>query len=112
MEKATFGAGCFWGVEAAFAAIAGVTATAVGARLGRLADAGQVVCVTHLAQIAIWAQRHYVLEKHESKSATTIAVVELTSVAQREIELARMLSGQTHEVALRHARTLLASVKR
>ncbi|HVS45826.1 MAG TPA: DNA repair protein RecN [Verrucomicrobiae bacterium] len=92
--------------------VGGVTATAVGLRLGRLADRGQVVCVTHLAQIAIWAQRHYVLEKRESKSTTTIAVVELTTVAQREIELARMLSGQTHEVALKHARTLLASVKR
>jgi peptide-methionine (S)-S-oxide reductase len=36
MEKATFGAGCFWGVEAAFAAISGVTATAVGYEGGKL----------------------------------------------------------------------------
>jgi DNA repair protein RecN (Recombination protein N) len=92
--------------------VGGATATAVGARLGRLADAGQVICVTHLAQIAIWAQRHYVLEKRESKGATTIAVIELTTVAQREAELARMLSGEKHDVALKHARTLLASAKR
>jgi DNA repair protein RecN (Recombination protein N) len=92
--------------------VGGTTATAVGSRLGRLADRGQIVCVTHLAQIAIWAQRHYVLEKREARGSTSIAVVELRSVAQREVELARMLSGQTHDVALKHARTLLASAKR
>lgn len=92
--------------------VGGTTATAVGARLGRLADAGQVICVTHLAQIAIWAQKHYVLEKDESKGATTIAVVDLATVAGREAELARMLSGQTHDIALKHARTLLASARR
>ncbi|HEY5257473.1 MAG TPA: DNA repair protein RecN [Candidatus Baltobacteraceae bacterium] len=92
--------------------VGGTTATAVGARLGRLADEGQVVCVTHLAQIAIWAQRHYVLEKSESRSATTITVRELTTIPEREAELARMLSGETHDVALKHARSLLASARR
>lgn len=92
--------------------VGGTTATAVGARLGRLADRGQIVCVTHLAQIAIWARRHYVLEKRETNASTTIAVVELTTVAAREAELARMLSGETHAVALKHARTMLAAAKR
>jgi DNA repair protein RecN (Recombination protein N) len=89
------------------AGIGGATATAVGARIGRLARDGQVVCVTHLAQLATWADRHYVLEKSETKSETTISVREIAAAAQREEELARMLSGETHDAALKHARALL-----
>ncbi len=93
------------------AGIGGATATAVGAHLGRLAKATQVVCVTHLAQLATWADRHYLLEKSEAKNATTITVREIVKRDDREAELARMLSGETHDVALKHARTLLASAK-
>jgi len=88
------------------AGIGGATATAVGARIGRLASADQVVCVTHLAQLATWADRHYVLDKSEEAAGTTISVREVAGAA-REAELARMLSGETHEIALRHARELL-----
>ena len=91
--------------------IGGATATAVGIRLGRLAREGQVACVTHLAQIASWADRHYVLGKHEAKGVTTISVRELTKPAEREAELARMLSGETHNIALQHARKLLAAAR-
>src|SRR5579863_218466 len=89
------------------AGIGGATATAVGARIGELARQGQVVCVTHLAQIATWADRHYVLDKVERAGETTIAVRELDDRKAREAEIARMLSGETHEAALRHARALL-----
>ncbi len=89
------------------AGVGGVTATAVGTRIGRLAKAEQVICVTHLAQLATWAERHYVLEKRESKGATTIDVREVTGDDARAAELARMLSGESHDVALAHARTLL-----
>jgi DNA repair protein RecN (Recombination protein N) len=89
------------------AGIGGATATAVGARIGELARRGQVVCVTHLAQIATWADRHYVLDKIERGGETTIAVRELDGRKAREGEIARMLSGETHDVALRHARALL-----
>ena len=90
------------------AGVGGTTGTAVGARLGRLARDGQIICVTHLAQLATWADRHYVLEKHERAGVTTIAVREITGAAARENELARMLSGETHDAALKHARELLA----
>jgi DNA repair protein RecN (Recombination protein N) len=90
------------------AGIGGATATAVGERLGRLAHAAQTVCVTHLAQIAGWADRHYVLEKSETKGATVISIREIATQAERENELARMLSGETHDVAIEHARVLLA----
>ncbi|HEX5274213.1 MAG TPA: DNA repair protein RecN [Candidatus Rubrimentiphilum sp.] len=87
--------------------IGGATATAVGVRLGRLAREAQVMCVTHLAQIAAWADEHYVLEKTESRSATTISVRRVDKDADRTGEIARMLSGETHDAALKHARTLL-----
>jgi DNA repair protein RecN (Recombination protein N) len=89
------------------AGIGGATASAVGARIGQLARAGQVVCVTHLAQIATWADRHYVLGKNEAKNETTIFVREITGREEREAEIARMLSGESHDAALRHARALL-----
>jgi DNA repair protein RecN (Recombination protein N) len=90
------------------AGIGGATATAVGARIGDLKRRGQVVCVTHLAQLATWADRHYVLDKIETKKETTIAVRALSGAKQREAEIARMLSGESHDVALRHARSLLS----
>ncbi len=93
------------------AGIGGATATAVGARLGRLAEDGQVMCVTHLAQLATWANRHYTLEKHEKRGTTTISVREVIGDDARAAELARMLSGEPHAVALEHARTLLKAAK-
>ena len=94
------------------AGIGGATASAVGARLGRLARDGQIVCVTHLAQLATWADRHYVLEKRETKETTTISVREISGDEKRAEELARMLSGEAHDAALEHARTLLRSAIR
>lgn len=93
------------------AGIGGATATAVGVRLGRLARDGQVACVTHLAQLATWAQRHYVLEKTEARGQTTIRIRELAGDEERAAELARMLSGESHDAALEHARTLLRAAK-
>lgn len=86
--------------------IGGVTATAVGVRIGRLARSGQVVCVTHLAQLAAWADAHYLLEKHEDGENTIIAVRKVAADA-RTAELARMLSGESHAIALKHAAALL-----
>ncbi len=82
---------------------------AVGARIGEFARREQVVCVTHLAQLATWADRHYVLDKVGRAGVTTIGVRELRGAKEREAEIARMLSGETHDAALRHARTLLQS---
>jgi DNA repair protein RecN (Recombination protein N) len=93
------------------AGIGGATATAVGARLGRLAQDGQVMCVTHLAQLATWANRHYSLEKNEKRGTTTIFVREVAGDDARAAELARMLSGEPHAAALEHARTLLKAAK-
>lgn len=93
------------------AGIGGATASSVGLRLGRLSARSQVICVTHLAQIASWADRHYVLEKRDVKGATVIEVREVDASRERTAEIARMLSGEAHDAALRHAKTLLAQTR-
>jgi DNA repair protein RecN (Recombination protein N) len=93
------------------AGIGGATATAVGVRLGSLAERGQVLCVTHLAQIASWADRHYALRKRESGAST---IVELVALDERKAvleEVARMLSGSAAGVALEHAEALVRDVR-
>jgi DNA repair protein RecN (Recombination protein N) len=93
------------------AGIGGKTANAVGLRLGALSRTTQVVCVTHLAQIASWADDHYALRKHEARGKTTIELVELNGQPAILDELARMLSGSSAAVALEHARSLLHDVR-
>jgi DNA repair protein RecN (Recombination protein N) len=93
------------------AGIGGATAVAVGARLQRLATVTQVVCVTHLAQIASWAGTHYVLRKYGDDDETTIEVVALHAEDDRLAEIARMLSGDTKRISLEHAATLVASTR-
>lgn len=93
------------------AGIGGATAIAVGTRLARLGAVTQVACVSHLAQIASWAERHYVLDKFEKRGTTTIVVREASTNDERAAELARMLSGQSTGVALTHALELLEAAR-
>lgn len=89
------------------AGIGGGAGETVGRRLKQLAGAHQVLCVTHLAQIAGFADYHFVVEKREVKGRTVAAVDEISGEA-RTREIGRMLSGQrlTPE-ALRHAEQLI-----
>ncbi|MBK7930244.1 MAG: DNA repair protein RecN [Bryobacterales bacterium] len=89
------------------AGIGGATAESVGRRLKRLSSTDQLLCVTHLAQIASFADQHYVVEKREVKGRTMAELEQVTGEA-RTREIARMLSGQrmTPE-ALKHAEQLV-----
>jgi DNA repair protein RecN (Recombination protein N) len=93
------------------AGIGGATAAAVGARLARLAEGTQVVCVTHLAQIASYGDTHVALRKHVRAKVTAIDAIALTGEPRR-VEVARMLSGDELGVALEHAAELLAARRR
>lgn len=90
------------------AGIGGGVAEGVGRRLKKLSASSQVLCVTHLAQIACFADHHYLVEKREQKGRTVAAIEELDDAA-RTREIGRMLSGQkvTAE-ALKHAERLIA----
>jgi DNA repair protein RecN (Recombination protein N) len=92
------------------AGVGGATAVAVALRLGALARTAQLICVTHLAQIAGWGDRHYALRKFGDDEGTTIDIVALETAAAVEDEVARMLSGSTADVARRHAATLLGDI--
>ena len=87
--------------------VGGAAAEMIGRRLKRIARSSQVLCVTHLAQIASFADHHYVVEKKQSGGRTSASVEELAA-DQRVREIGRMLSGQhLSEEALRHAARLV-----
>ena len=89
------------------AGVGGSAAEGVGRRLKRLAESSQVLCVTHLPQIASFADHHYRVEKQEA-GGRTVAVIEELDAAARTREVGRMLSGQklTPE-ALKNAEQLI-----
>ena len=90
------------------AGIGGVTAKAVGARLQTLSAGRQVLCITHLPQVAASAQRHFRLEKLIGKDEVS-TVVERIEGVELEAEMVRMLGGVPgDDAALAHARELLA----
>ena len=89
--------------------IGGRAAEAVGQKLKSLSRGQQVLCVTHLPQIASFADQHLVVEKHESAGRTRMQVRVLDDAA-RTHEVARMLSGATvTETSLQHAAQMIAS---
>ena len=87
--------------------IGGRAADAVGKKLKALSRSKQVLCVTHLPQIASFADRHYLIEKHESAGRTKTTVRSLTT-DERRSEIARMLSGaKVTDASLQNADQLL-----
>jgi DNA repair protein RecN (Recombination protein N) len=93
------------------AGIGGATADAVGRALAAVARGRQVVCITHLPQIAVFAERHQVVDKEVARGRTHSRVQPVDG-EERVRELARLLSGQTTQVALEHARELLDRARR
>ena len=88
--------------------LGGRTAHRVGEKLSELSQHFQVVCVTHLPQIASRAQHHLFIEKWTEGERTRVAVTPLTGEARVQ-EIARMLAGEPTETALQHARELLGA---
>jgi len=87
--------------------IGGRAAEAVGKKLKSLARANQVLCITHLPQIASFADHHYLIEKREAAGRTK-TFVRLLSSEERTEEIARMLSGaKLTETSRQHAEQLL-----
>lgn len=94
------------------AGVGGKAAVEVGARLAQLARTAQVLVVTHLPQVAAYADQHVVVEKSDDGSITTSGLTVLDD-ASRVRELSRMLAGvEESESALAHAEELIATARR
>ena len=91
------------------AGIGGEAATAVGEKISRLGKTLQVLCVTHLPQVAAFADHHYLVAKEETHGRTATKLNLLNSEA-RITEMARMLGGlHVGEKTLIHAHELIES---
>jgi DNA repair protein RecN (Recombination protein N) len=85
--------------------VGGETAHAIGEKMKQIAAERQVLCITHLPQVAAPADAHYVVDK-QIKNGRTISTIQLLGKKERVTELARMLGGQS-DAARKHAEALL-----
>ncbi len=85
--------------------VGGETANAVGEKMHQIAQKRQVLCITHLPQVAATASTHYVATKQVKGGRTTSEITRLDAKS-RVTELARMFGGQT-DAARKHAEALL-----
>jgi DNA repair protein RecN (Recombination protein N) len=89
--------------------VGGETANAVGEKMQQIAQKRQVLCITHLPQVAAPASAHYLATK-QTKAGRTTSEISLLSPKERVTELTRMLGGQT-EAARKHAEALLEGAR-
>jgi DNA repair protein RecN (Recombination protein N) len=85
--------------------VGGETANAVGEKMQQIAQKRQVLCITHLPQVAAPASAHFMASK-QTKAGRTTSEITLLSAKDRVTELTRMLGGQT-DAARKHAEALL-----
>ncbi len=86
--------------------ISGRVAMAVGRKMRAIAENRQVLCITHLPQIAVGGQTHFLIEKSEREGRTVTQLTPLSGQA-RVAEIARLSGGTQSESALAHAREML-----
>ena len=105
----TWGDGLFLVFDEVDVGIGGATADVVGNLLRQLGDKGQVICVTHLAQVASKGHQHLQVSKTASKTSAESTLVTLDGDAKVE-EIARMLGGaKVTEQSRAHAREILST---
>lgn len=90
--------------------IGGKTADRIGEFISDISKNHQILCITHLPQIAVFAEKHFFIKK-VSDNKTAEIKIDLLDKKDRHIEIARMLSGSSSEIALQHAEEMLKRVK-
>lgn len=92
--------------------IGGATAIVVGKKLHKISKNCQVICITHLPQIAAFSDHHYFIDKFEENGRTKIKITKLDN-SKKVKELSRMLSGmEESNISIMHAEELLEQTKR
>ena len=86
--------------------IGGETANKLGKFIAKIAESHQIICITHLAQIATYSKYHLLITKESNDKKTTIHLKKLNS-KERVSEIARMISGSKNELSKEHAKQLL-----
>lgn len=95
------------------AGIGGETGLVVGKKLQQIATHQQTICITHLPQVAVFADQHFVISKKEENKRTTSKVHPLTARAEVEEEVARMLGGNmAKNHGLSHAQAMIQQAAR
>ncbi|GDX40204.1 DNA repair protein RecN [Armatimonadota bacterium] len=90
--------------------VGGRTASVLADKMVNLSQTTQILCITHLAQIASCGQRHFYIEKQSEEMSTRVTVVPLTP-EERVLEIARMIGGTNlTDTVLQHAREMLGYV--
>lgn len=107
MRKDTLGQRPTFIFDEVDAGVGGATAAELGKRLAQLAQSAQVLVVTHLPQVASWADAQYVVTKQQDEESAATTVREVRG-KEREGEIARMLSGSITPTSLEHAQELLS----
>lgn len=91
--------------------VSGRAAQKIGIKLREISRNRQVICVTHLAQIAVSGDTHMLIEKKTENGKTKTTVCELTSLEERKSEIARIISGDdSSEITLASAEEMLKNV--
>lgn len=93
------------------AGISGHAAQAVSAKIANISKQFQVICITHLPQIAAAAEAHFFISKHEQDKVTNTSVKQLSG-EEVQLEIARLSGGILSETAIAHACELIAALKR
>jgi DNA repair protein RecN (Recombination protein N) len=88
--------------------ISGRVADIVGQKIAELSGYCQIICISHLPQVAAYADRHYIVRKTEGKDRTESSIIPLSKTERLE-EVARLLSGdKLTKASLEHAKSLIA----
>ncbi len=91
--------------------IGGATAEVIGEKLSEVANSNQVICITHLPQIACFGETHFFVAK-QAGSGTVNTTVQVLTESERVEEITRMMAGvEITRRARDHAREMLKSVK-